>query len=312
MKMVAASKLRRAQNAILQARPYAERMQSVLEHIVNRADLGAHPLLQTRVPKRVELVILTSDRGLCGSFNSNIIRTSERWIAENRAAHEAIFVSTIGRKGRDHFLRRGFDLEAHYDDVLQKLDYPRAAGVATDLALRFRRGKVDAVYLLYNEFKSAISQSVTLVQLLPLKPLTDWKTNRVAIGELASVSRDTRAVAGQDTGAIPHVAEDGEESWPSSELLARDDVGFEHIFEPSREGVLEELLPQHLAVQVWRALLESSAAEHGARMSAMDSASRNASDLIDSLSLEANRVRQASITTELMEIVSGAESLAAS
>lgn len=310
MKMVAASKLRRAQDAILQARPYAERMEDVLLHIVERADVSAHPLLETRVPNRLELLVMTSDRGLCGAFNSNILRSAERWLAENRPNHEHIDVSTIGRKGRDHFRRREIETKADYDGVLERLDYGKASHVARDLTARFRRGETDAVYLIYNEFKSAISQNVRLVQLLPIRPLEDNDFQRVAIGEMASVSGDIRAVAGHDTGMIPEV-EASEGDWPLSDVIDTSTEGYEHLYEPSRDQVLDELLPQHLAIQMWRALLESNAAEHGARMSAMDAASRNASELIDSLTLQANRVRQAGITNELMEIVSGAESLSA-
>ncbi len=309
MKMVSASKLRRAQEAILKARPYALRTQEVLEHIVERADYSAHPLLQVRVPNRVELVIMTSDRGLCGSFNSNITRTAERWLKENDDRHERIDVSTIGRKGRDHFKRKQVPSKAHYDGVFDQLDYTRASEVARDLSSRFRTGETDAVYLLYNEFKSAISQNVSLVQLLPLKPLGDWESGRVPIGAMASISGDVRAVAGRDTGVAPNLEDGGE--WPVSKVIDTNGIGYEHLYEPNRTGVLNSLLPQHLAVQVWRALLESSAAEHGARMSAMDAASRNASELIDGLTLQANRARQASITTELSEIVSGAEALSA-
>jgi len=311
MKMVAASKLRKAQEAIIQARPYAERMQQVLLHIVERADVSAHPLLEARVPNRLELLVMTSDRGLCGSFNSNIIRSAERWLAENRAHHERIDVSTIGRKSRDHFRRRGLETKAHYEGIFDRLEYGRASRVARDLTARFRKGETDAVYLLYNEFKSAISQSVRLVQLMPIRPLEEDDFSKVAIGELAAVSGNFRAVAGHDTGALPEMRED-EEEWPLSEVLDTGTEGYEHLFEPDRDEVLDDLLPQHLAIQVWRALLESNAAEHGARMSAMDAASRNASELIDSLTLQANRVRQAGITNELMEIVSGAESISAS
>jgi len=310
MKMVAASKLRRAQDAILQARPYAERMEEVLEHIVRRSDIQAHPLLQTRVPNRLELLVMTSDRGLCGAFNSNIIRSAERWLAENRPNHERIDVSTIGRKARDHFRRREIETKADYEGVFDRLDYDQAGTVARDLTARFRRGETDAVYLLYNEFKSAISQNVRLVQLLPLRPLAEDDFERVAVGEMASITGDLRAVAGHDLDRSPEVESDGE-TFTESEVIDQTSDGYSHIYEPSREQVLDELLPQHLAVQMWRALLESNAAEHGARMSAMDAASRNASELIDTLTLQANRVRQAGITNELMEIVSGAESLSA-
>ena len=174
------------------------------------------------------------------------------------------------------------------------------------LAPREAAAELDAVYLLYNEFKSAISQKVVLVQLLPIRPLEDWEQKVVKIGELAAVSGNVAAVAGRSDELL---VETGGEGFHPSANLAEGDVGFEHVYEPSRTAVLDNILPQHLGVQIWRALLESSAAEHGARMSAMDAASRNAKELIGKLTLKMNRARQAAITTELMEIVSGAEAL---
>jgi F-type H+-transporting ATPase subunit gamma len=309
MKMVAASKLKRAQDQIMQARPYAVRMNEVLEHLVSRADTAGHPLLVARVPRRIELLVVSSDRGLCGGFNSNIIRTGERFLAENTERYDEIRISSIGRKARDHFRRRGKKIHADYEGVFSDLRFERASDIATDLSSRFRVGEIDAVYVLYNEFKSAISQKVVLKQLLPVIPLEGWEDNpRVRVGELASVSGNVAAVAGR--GSDTSVPEAGEWSAPElSEELEYSTDGYEHIFEPDRSSVLDELLPQHLAVQIWRALLESMAAEHGARMSAMDAASRNAKDMIGKLGLKLNRARQAAITTELMEIVSGAESL---
>ena len=307
MKMVAASKLRRAQNAIMQARPYAIRMDEVLQHIVNTTDVSAHPLMSVRQPRRIELVVMTSNRGLCGSFNSNIIRTAETYLRENQQRYDRITVSTIGRKGSEHFRRRGMTLASHWDELWDNLKFERAAEVSVNLANRYARGELDAVYLCYNEFKSAISQKAVVQQLLPIKPLDGWETHAtVRVGELASVSGNTAAVAGRSSDVE---VQSGDADWePSAELETETD-GFEHLYEPSRPAVLDVLLPQHLAAQIWRAVLESMAAEHGARMSAMDAASRNAKDLIEKITLQANRVRQASITTELMEIVSGAEAL---
>jgi F-type H+-transporting ATPase subunit gamma len=309
MKMVAASKLRRAQQAIVQARPYATRMADMLEHIVGRVDVSAHPLLELRRPRRVLLVVVTSDRGLCGSFNSNMIRTAERFMAENANKYDEIRVAAVGKKARDHFRRRGAQLETSFDRVWSELGYERATEIATDIAERFKSGRFDAIYLLYNEFKSAISQHVRLRQVLPIRSIEGWEADpQVRIGELAAISGDPRAVAGRSTEMVSDPAAAG---FVRSERLEVEQAGYEHLYEPSREDILETLLPQHLAVQIWRALLESSASEHGARMSAMDAASRNAKELIGKLSLEANRVRQASITKELMEIVSGAETLKA-
>ena len=306
MKMVAASKLKRAQDAIVRARPYALKMEDVLDHIVSRADLDGHPMLVARVPHRIEVLMVSSDRGLCGSFNSNITRTGDRFLAENRDKYDEIRISTVGRKGRDHFRRKGEKITYDYEGVFSDLRFERANEIATDLSSRFRTGEIDAVFLLYNEFKSAISQNVVLRQLLPVLPLENWEDNpAVRVGELAAISGDARAVAGH--GGDTDLQEG--EAWTPSEKLEVQSNGYEHSFEPSREEVLDALLPQHVAIQVYRALLESVAAEHGARMSAMDAASRNAKEMIDKLTLQINRARQAAITTELMEIVSGAESL---
>lgn len=310
MKMVAASKLRRAQLAIIQARPYALRMDEVLAHIVERTDIDSHPLLAYRIPKRVELVVLSANRGLCGGFNSTILRAAEQFIANNQAVYSHIGVATIGKKAKDHFLRRGTKLDASYDGLGDKPTYEAAANIAIDLSTRFRKGELDAVYLLYNEFKSAISQKLTVHQLLPIRPLDGWQDNSalVRIGELAAISGNVNAAPGRTTD-LENI-EGGDIEWEPSARLDVDDSGFEHVFEPNRADILDALLPQHLAVQIWRALLESTAAEHGARMSAMDAASRNAKDVIERLTLSTNRARQASITTELVEIVSGAAALA--
>lgn len=307
MKMVAASKLRRAQEGILQARPYAMRMDEVLQDIVKRSDAAAHPLLSVRVPRRVMVVVLSSNRGLCGGFNSNIIRAGERYIADNGDVFDQIHVSTIGRKAKEHFQRKGRELDASYEGIWDNLNYEAASEIATDLADRFKKSELDAVYLVYNEFKSAIAQNVSIHQLLPIRPIDGWKDDpAVRVGEMAAVSGNLAAVAGH-TQEMSAVQASGD--WTPSEALEVESEGFEHVFEPSQDDVLDVLLPEHLAVQIWRALLESNAAEHGARMSAMDAAARNAKELIEDLTLQANRERQAVITTELSEIVSGAESL---
>ncbi len=304
MKMVAASKLRRAQNAILQARPYALRMDEIIRHIVKTTDLSAHRLMAVRVPKRVELVVMTSNRGLCGSFNSNIIRTAESFLRDNKDKFESIALSTIGRKGTDHFRRRGLQLSNSWDAIWDSLRYERASEVSVNLATRYGNAELDAVYLCYNEFRSAISQRVVVSQLLPFRPLEGWEQEAVKVGELASISGHADAVAGHTSDTAVKEREDWEPT-----IFDENNVGYQHLYEPSRDEVLDVLLPEHMATQIWRALLESMAAEHGARMSAMDAASRNAKDLIGKITLQANRVRQASITTELMEIVSGAEAL---
>jgi len=265
MKMVAAAKLRRAQEAITKARPYASLLEQALVRIAQRAasEGGAgHPLLAARPVRVVELIVVTSDRGLAGGFNSNIGRRVQRFLTENADRYEKILVSTIGKKGRDFFRARHVAIRKDYTGVHQKLSAEKAQEIAREYGERFLSGELDAVFLVFNEFKSAISQKVALKQLLPV-----------------------------DTG-------------PAAET-----AGVDFLYEPARQELLEQLVPRHLDVQVFRALLDSAASEHGARMTAMESATRNATDMIAMLSLQYNRARQAYITKELSEIVSGAESL---
>jgi len=272
MKLVAAAKLRRAQDAVLRARPYAQLIDEMLASLARAradADLPPHPLMAVRPPRRVELVLMTSDRGLCGGFNSNIIRRGQRFLVEEGARFERIQFSTVGRRGRDFARKRGIEARKDYVGFFGRLRYAQAREVADDLIQAYETDELDAVYLLYNEFKSAIVQQISLVQLLPLQP---------------------RAQASRAPGEKGFITP-------------------EHLFEPSRPEVLQALIPRFLAMQIWRALLESEASEHGARMTAMDSATKNASDMIGRLTLDYNRARQAAITKELMEIVSGAEAL---
>jgi F-type H+-transporting ATPase subunit gamma len=271
MKLVAAAKLRRAQDAVLRARPYAQLLDELLGSLVKsraEAELPPHPLMEVREPKRVEVVLLTSDRGLCGGFNSNVVRRAQRFLVEEGPRFESVQFSTIGRRGRDFARKRGIQTRKDYVGFFGKLRFAMAKEVADDLIAEYQKKELDAVYLLYNQFKSAIAQQITLVQLLPI------------------VAAQPPKQAGEKALVTP-----------------------EHIYEPSRPRVLEHLLPRQLAVQMWRALLESEASEHGARMTAMDSAAKNATEIIGRLSLEYNRARQAAITKELMEIVSGAEAL---
>ena len=265
MKMVAAAKLRRSQEAMLQARPYADMIEQVLSSVAVRSDESAHPLLKRRPPRRVELLIMTSDRGLCGGFNSNVIRKAQRFLYENADTYERIQVSTIGRRGRDFFRTRAVETRKDYPGIFEELTFDKAKTIADELAAAYLDDQLDAVFLLYNRFQSAIAQVPTLVQLLPINA--------------NSASEDEK-----------------------SQLV-------DFVYEPSREYVLDTLLPRHLAMQVWRALLESVASEHGARMAAMEAATKNSSELIDKLRLQYNRARQAYITKELSEIVSGAEAL---
>jgi F-type H+-transporting ATPase subunit gamma len=265
MKMVAAAKLRRAQEAITRARPYATLLEQSLTRVASRAgseESAAHPLLASRAVKRVELVVITSDRGLAGGFNSNVVRRAQRFLTENADKYEEITLSTIGKKGRDSLKARKVALRKDYTGVHARLSFEKAHEIAGELSARFLSGEVDAVFLLFNEFKNAIAQVVRLKQFLPV-----------------------------ETGPAEATA------------------SVDFLFEPSRTELLADIVPRHLDVQVFRALLDSAASEHGARMTAMEAATRNADEMIGALSLQYNRARQAYITKELSEIVSGAESL---
>lgn len=267
MKMVAAAKLRKAQDAITAARPYAKLLDRMISDLAARSQEVAHPLLTAREPRRVELVLLTSDRGLAGGFNANVIRRVSRFLAENGSAHEKIQLTTIGRKGNEFFRRRDAAIRKDYPGLYARVSAATAKELAEELSTDFLEGRVDAVYLVYNEFVSAISQNVTLTPLLPF------------------AAAPVKAAGSQKENLV------------------------DFIYEPSQQAVLNKLVPQALAIKIYRALLESVASEHGARMSAMENATSNASDAIARLTLTYNRTRQAVITKELMEIVSGAEAL---
>lgn len=275
MKMVSAAKLRKAQDAILAARPYAQTLEQIISELaVRSADQElAHPLLATRPVRRVELLLLTSDRGLAGGFNSNVIRRANRFLYEHTDLQ--VRVSTVGRKGNDYFRNRGQSIRKDFAGLYATLNYRAAANVAEELAAAFLNDEVDAVYVVYNEFVSAITQNVVVSQLLPLQP---------------AASKD----------AAPA---------PTPETVADAPALVDFKYEPSRQAVLDRLVPQAVNIKLYRALLESVASEQGARMSAMENATNNATDMISSYTLLYNRTRQAVITKELMEIVSGAEAL---
>ena len=259
MKMVAAAKLRRAQERMLAARPYSAALRQVLASLSTRVDVGKHPLLEQREQERkVLLLVVTADRGLCGAFNTNVIRAAQNAIAEK--GWEEVHLTTIGRKAGDFFKRRSLPLKRQVT-LLQALAPEIVREVSESLAADFVSGEYDAVYVLFNEFKSIIAQRVTLDRLLPLDRPEEVDTTAPAI---------------------------------------------EYLYEPGPEAILSELLPKHIEFQIYRVLLESAAAEQGARMTAMESATKNASDMIAHLTLTYNRIRQASITKEIIEIVSGA------
>ena len=267
MKTVAASKLRRAQERITGARPFAQLMLGVLNSLAARVDPALHPLLaaaQDRPPTPTLLIVVTADKGLCGSFNSNLLRRAGKYVAD---ADREVALGLIGRKGRDFFVRRGFDVRYEDINVFTNLRYTHAQAVARAAIDEFTAGSARDVYLIYNEFKSALQQRVVVERLLP----------------------------------IPRFEEGADEPAPPS--LAG------HLFEPTAAEIFSDLLPRHVETQLFRALLESAAAEHAARMTAMDAATRNAGEMIDQLTLYMNKMRQATITRELIEVVSGAEAL---
>lgn len=266
MKMVSAAKLKRAQDAIIAARPYARQMREVVRSVAVRAGRDAHPLLVSRETGKVALLVITSDRGLCGGFNSNLLRASNRYLRENRGEGE-VALYAVGRKARDFFRRRGVPMRKEYMNVLGTLSYAHAEQIAGDLVGGFLAEEFDEVVVAFNEFRSAISQAVRIDRLFP-----------VEVGQ----------------------AEEGGTATAS-------DV--DYLYEPSREQILATLLPKYVEAQIFRMLLESVAGEHGARMTAMDSATNNAVDMISRLTLQMNRARQAAITKELMEIIGGAEAL---
>lgn len=269
MKMVAGARLNRAQQRILAMRPYARKASEVLAEAVGALgpDGAAeqHPLLARREEKRVLLLVITSDRGLCGAFNTNINKRAETFWRTRTAAGVEVQVATIGRRGRDYFRRRSAPFFDSFDGVWEELGLGQARRIARRILAPFLRGEVDAIYLMYNEFKSAMTQEVVTLPLLPL----------------------------------PVAAERAESDEPSPE----------YIFEPNQATIFERLVPIYIEITLLRALYDSIASELGARMTAMDSATKNARDMIATLTLQYNRQRQAVITTELIEIIAGSEAL---
>jgi F-type H+-transporting ATPase subunit gamma len=269
MKMVAASKLRRAQERMMSARPYATEMQRVLASLATRVDPSMHPLLaqrETTPASKTLVIVVTADKGLCGSFNTNIIKAAGSYIV---ASPQACMLGLVGRKGRDYFARRGFDVLFEQIGIFQSLKFESARAIGQTAIDTFVSGQVDRVILAYNEFKSVISQKIVIDQLLPI------------------ARADVESAEGRSTQA--------------SEV--------DYIYEPSPEAIFNELLPRYVEVQVYRALLESNAAFFAAQMTAMDTATKNSAEMISSLTLYMNKVRQAAITREIIEVVSGAEAL---
>jgi F-type H+-transporting ATPase subunit gamma len=260
MKMVSAAKLRRAQDRVIAARPYASLLRQMLANVVAAVQSGeegaSHPLLAVRPEKRIELLFLTGEKGLAGAFNSNLIKASVKFVREDHVDASVTF-TLIGRKGRDYYRRRNAAIFAEHVGALNNPRFADAAAIAKAAIERFRNEETDAVYLLNNEFKSVMAQKLNVTRVLPVEPPADA-------------------------------------------------AGIDYIFEQPPAELLAALLPQYVEMEIYRAMLESVAAEHAARMTAMDAATSNAADMIDRLTLYMNRVRQASITKEIIEVVSGA------
>ena len=274
MKMISASKLRRAQDRVMGARPFARQMTRVLNSLASRVDPSTHLLLSGPEPSpdaKILLIVVTADKGLCGAFNTNIIKAAGQFIASPPRIAEAdgadakqVALALVGRKGRDFFRRRAFEIRLEELGIFQRVKYADAQRIAREAIDEFTTGRASRVYILYNEFKSVMQQRIVSEQLLP----------------------------------IPKAAG----------ALRTDEGDVDYIYEPAPAKIFEELLPRHIEIQIYRALLESAAAEHAARMTAMDAASKNSGEIIDNLTLYMNKVRQAAITREIIEVVSGAQS----
>ena len=258
MKMVAAARLRRAQDRIFNARPYANQMMALLSSVAARTADRCHPLLQERPIKRQLLVLITADRGLCGGFNTNLIRAAQSYLDEHRDRDVSIVV--VGRKGRDYFIRRPVKIIGEHINLFGNLQFSQAQAIAKRIIELYAEEKVDAVDFIYNEFKSIMTQRVMVERYLPIKPI------------------------------VP----------------AQGEALIDYIYEQPAQEIFNALLPRYVEIEVYRALLESQAAELAARMTAMEAATNNAAKMIDSLTLYMNRVRQAAITREIIEVVSGA------
>ena len=258
MKLVSSAKLRRAQDRVLSARPYSAILARLLADVARAArsdERLTHPLLAERPERRIQLILITADRGLAGAFNSNLIKAAQQFLAEHE--EQPVEMETIGRKGRDFFRKRSAALSGEHVGLTEKVTYPYVAGIAAQVMARFAAGEIDAVYLLYNEFKSIMTQRLVVERILPV--------------------------------AVP---------------IEGDAIEF--IYEQSPAELLAKLLPRYVEIAIYQALLESGAAQQAARMTAMDAATTNASEMIENLTLYMNRVRQASITKEIIEVVSGA------
>ncbi len=340
MKMVSAAKLRRAQERAMQARPYARMLTNVLESLVRRTDPYSddtgdvlHPLLEEREEKNVLVVFVAGDKGFAGAFNSNIVRAGQAFIRERIAQGKTVDMELIGRKTVAHVGKRfpmavyekktehyDNELATHYEivrhrsepieitathaDLLHNFDIDKVSDIAHSIIDRYSRKEIDSVYLVYNEFKSVIAQRVVVEKLLPIRKLGSHEIT--AAEEMTEEQKEAIAHAAVSSGVSANVLE---ESVVEAEAQKFGTADVDYIFDQSPDRLFRHLMPRYISTQIFHALLESVAAEHAARMTAMDSATNNAGDMIDALSLTMNRVRQAAITKEIIEIVSGAAAL---
>ena len=287
MKMVSSSKLRRAQERIVKSRPYAKEMLRVFNNLATRTENATHPLLNDDpLSARTLLIVITADRGLCGSFNTNVAKATMQFVVEQPKDPQGrdVAMALVGRKGRDFFKRRGFDVLYEEVGLFQNIKWSHAQAIAQTAIKEFLGPDVSSVYLIYNEFRSVISQRVVIEKLLPIPRLNE--------AEAANNAASGKPLAGT-------VLEKPADASASAAV--------DYLFEPDPKQLLDLLLPMHVGVQVQRALLESAAAEHAARMQSMDSATKNAKEMVDRLTLYMNKVRQAAITREIIEVVSGAQ-----
>ncbi len=262
MKMVSGARLRRAQDRMMSARPYAAKMLQVLTSLATRANPENHPLLRVKGDENIELMVVTADRGLCGSFNANLIKAALHFLDDRKNYNLSLHL--VGKRGYEYFKKRKYSISHQYPDVFRKVQYAHAKLIAERTTKAYLEGNLDAIYIVYNEFKSALQQNIVVRRLLPLERLPEAGAEQT----------------------------------------------LDYIYEPDPATIFDRLLPRHLEIQVFQALIESAAAEHAARMAAMDSATRNAKEMIESLTLKMNKIRQAAITREIIEVVGGAEALA--
>jgi F-type H+-transporting ATPase subunit gamma len=314
MQMVSAAKLRRAQERALAARPYGQMLTNVLKSLVSRAEIydphtgeARHPLLLRREEKRILLIVVSGEKGLAGAFNSNIMKAAQRFLATKE--DKEISILAVGRKGRD-FFRRRYGAEGRirvigeYVGVLNRVPFSVAKKVADQVCDLYTSEKIDSVYLVYNEFKSVIAQRLVVDEILPIEQIGE---SDIRMAEHMSEEDRKRAIeAAQHAGAGIRAADTAEMDKRAAQFGT---AQVDYIYEQDPAELFHGLMPKYLGIEIYRAMMESEAAEHAARMTAMDSATNNASDMIDSLTLVMNRARQAKITKEIIEIVSGAAAL---